>query len=76
MWLSKKKLSDLLAHATGQGYKVGYQAGQIEMINRLWRHIPNIEAVRDELQRMRQHQTLVEKEIEDILDKAEGEGML
>jgi hypothetical protein len=67
MWLSRKKFNELIAQATGRGYRLGYQAGQIEVINRLWGYIGNAKAVEN---RLRQQKFI--QEIDDILKKSDG----
>jgi hypothetical protein len=73
MWISKKRLIDNWAKAVALGYRRGYLAGQIEVMNRIWALAQRIEMdtelllkMRDELMEARP-KTLAEKQIEAIL---------
>lgn len=76
MWISKKKAVDKYTEAVALGYKRGYLAGQIEMLNRFWPLICAIERDTEILRKLhdvlvQEPASFVDRQIEAILQRAE-----
>ena len=73
-----KRDKDAYEKGLSLGYRVGYQAGQIEVLNRIWAALKDTELLLEigKVLKKDEPKTLAEKQIELILKKAEEEGKL